>query len=70
MCDARVEHTEFGILPDIPCALDSTDMAKGKDTLIERARKEITKAANKEGNNRVAKAIQQKTPPLNEGRSS
>ena len=29
----------------------------------ERARKEITKAANKEGNNRVAKAIQQKLHP-------
>ena len=35
-------------------------MAKGKDTLIERARKENTKAVEKEGNNSVAKAIQQK----------
>ena len=63
MYDARMEHTEFGILPDIPCALDSTDMAKGKDTLIERARKEITKAVEKEGNNRVTQATQQKLHP-------
>ena len=43
MLDARMEHTEFGIQPDIPCALDSTKMAKGIDSMIEAARREITK---------------------------
>ena len=27
-----------GIAPDIPCTLDSTDVARGRDTLLERAR--------------------------------
>lgn len=37
--DARMQHTEFGIEPHTYCALDSTDQAKGIDTLIEAARK-------------------------------
>ncbi len=37
--DARMQHTEFGIEPHTYCALDSTDRAKGIDTLIEAARK-------------------------------
>ena len=36
--DAQMQHIEFGIEPDIPCALDSLDAARGIDTLIERAR--------------------------------
>ena len=37
--DAQMQQIEFGIAPDIPCSLDSTDMLKGRDTLIETARK-------------------------------
>lgn len=36
--DKDMQQIEFGIAPDIPCALDSTDAARGTDTLIERAR--------------------------------
>lgn len=36
--DAQMQHTEFGIEPHIHCALDSTDQAKGVDTIIEKAR--------------------------------
>lgn len=36
--DKDMQHIEFGILPDIPCTLDSADVARGRDTLMERAR--------------------------------
>lgn len=36
--DARMQHTEFGIEPDITCALDSADIMRQKDTMIEHAR--------------------------------
>ena len=36
--DAEMRHIEFGIAPDIPCSLDSADAARGRDTLMERAR--------------------------------
>ncbi len=36
--DKDMQHIEFGINPDIPCSLDSADIARGKDTLIEMAR--------------------------------
>ena len=36
--DKDMQHIEFGIAPDIPCTLDSTDVARGRDTLLERAR--------------------------------
>ena len=39
MYDAQMNHIEFGIEPDISISLDSTDVAKRKDTLIETARK-------------------------------
>ena len=39
MFDAQMNHIEFGIAPDIQCALDSTDILKGEDTLIETARR-------------------------------
>lgn len=39
MYDAQMQQIEFGIAPDIPCALDSVDAANGYDTLIETARK-------------------------------
>lgn len=45
MYDARMEQTEFGIQPDIVCALDSADMVRGFDTIIETARKELKKKA-------------------------
>jgi len=36
--DSQMQHIEFGINPDIPCSLDTADVIRGKDTLIERAR--------------------------------
>lgn len=41
MFDARMQHIEFGIQPDIPCALDSTLQQQGLDSMIEQARKEL-----------------------------
>lgn len=38
MYDAHMNHIEFGIEPDIECALDSTALLKGKDSIIEMAR--------------------------------
>jgi C-terminal processing protease CtpA/Prc len=37
MYNGSMQHIEFGIDPDIKVDLDSADVAKGKDTLIERA---------------------------------
>lgn len=37
--DARMTYTEFGIAPDINVAMKDEDLAKGKDTLIEFARR-------------------------------
>lgn len=36
--DAQMQHTEFGILPDISLALSGADLAQHKDTYIETAR--------------------------------
>jgi len=36
--DARMQHIEFGIEPDVPCALDESLAAEGKDSMIEAAR--------------------------------
>ena len=36
--DARMQHIEFGIQPDVPSALDETLAAQGTDTMIEAAR--------------------------------
>ena len=41
MYDAQMQHIEFGIQPDIACSLDSADMARGYDTIIEAARKKL-----------------------------
>lgn len=41
--DKDMEHIEFGISPDIPCTLDSADVARGRDTLMERARSLLRK---------------------------
>ena len=40
--DARKEQIEFGIAPDIPCALDAEKAAQGIDSMIERAREFIS----------------------------
>jgi len=40
--DSNRQHIEFGIAPDVPVALDSADVLRGKDTLIEAARKLMT----------------------------
>lgn len=42
MYDADMNHTEWGIDPDLKLDMDSTDMANGYDTLIERAIDYIT----------------------------
>ena len=39
MYDAQKQHTEFGIDPDIPAALNDESTAKGIDPIIETARK-------------------------------
>ena len=36
--DANMQHTEFGIAPDIKCSLDDTKAAQGIDSMIETAR--------------------------------
>lgn len=36
--DPRMQHTEFGIPPDIPCQMSGTHTARHLDTLIETAR--------------------------------
>ncbi|MBQ0048810.1 MAG: S41 family peptidase [Bacteroidales bacterium] len=38
MYDARMEHTEFGIAPDIPLALDIEAAQHGSDSMIDYAR--------------------------------
>lgn len=37
--DSQMRHIEFGIEPDITCSLDSTDLWRKEDTLIETARR-------------------------------
>ena len=39
MFDPDMKHQEFGIEPDIKVDMTSEDMHKGKDTIIETARK-------------------------------
>lgn len=39
--DKDMNHIEFGIMPDVPCSLITSDALMGKDTLIEEARKLI-----------------------------
>jgi hypothetical protein len=43
--DADRQHIEFGIAPDTVVSLDSLDLKKHRDTLIEAARKHIHQAA-------------------------
>lgn len=43
--DRDLRQIEFGIEPDVPCALDSADAARGTDTLIEKARRIIREGA-------------------------
>ena len=38
MFDAQMNHTEFGIQPDVPCSLKDEDVSRGRDSLIEAAR--------------------------------
>ena len=40
--DARMQHIEFGIEPDVPAALDEALAKEGKDSMIEEARKFIS----------------------------
>lgn len=41
MFDPQMNHLEFGIEPDIPVNMTSEDIKKGKDTIIECARKHL-----------------------------
>ena len=43
MYDPYMQHLEFGIEPDIKVDMTSEDMQKGKDTIIETARKQLKK---------------------------
>ena len=36
--DARMQHVEFGIEPDVKASLDESLAAEGKDSMIEQAR--------------------------------
>lgn len=40
--DARMQHVEFGIEPDVKASLDESLAASGKDSMIEAARKLLT----------------------------
>ena len=40
--DARMQHVEFGIEPDVKVSLDESLAASGKDSMIEAARKLLT----------------------------
>ena len=39
MYDRDKQDTEFGIAPDYPVSLTEEDMSKGRDTIIETARR-------------------------------
>ena len=39
--DSDMNHTEFGIEPDIKVSMSTEDMLNGKDTIIETARKQL-----------------------------
>jgi len=41
--DARMQHIEFGIEPDVPVGLNATQASEGKDSMIEEARRMISK---------------------------
>lgn len=41
--DADRQHTEFGIDPDVPVAMEIQDILRGYDTIIETARKTLLK---------------------------
>ena len=41
MFDPQMNHLEFGIEPDIPVNMTSEDIKRGKDTIIECARKHL-----------------------------
>jgi len=40
--DARMQHIEFGIEPDVPASLDDALASEGKDSMIEEARQLIS----------------------------
>jgi len=46
MYDAQMQQIEFGIAPDVRCSLSDVDVAKGVDTLIERARQLIRESVS------------------------
>ena len=44
--DARMQHIEFGIDPDIVVSLDEALAAQGKDSMIEAARRQLSQSKN------------------------
>ena len=44
--DARMQHIEFGIKPDVSVSLDAAQAAEGKDTMIEAARQFLSLQKN------------------------
>lgn len=45
--DKDMNHTEFGIEPDIKAGMEEEDMRNGKDTIIEKAREFLKEEASK-----------------------
>lgn len=45
--DKDMNHTEFGIEPDIKAGMEEEDMRNGKDTIIEKAREFLKEQASK-----------------------
>lgn len=45
--DKDMNHTEFGIEPDIKAGMEEEDIQKGKDTIIEKAREFLKQQASK-----------------------
>ncbi len=45
--DKDMNHTEFGIKPDIKAGMEEEDIQKGKDTIIEKAREFLKQQASK-----------------------
>ena len=40
--DKDMQHTEFGILPDVPLEMSGADIVQKKDTYIEKAREYLS----------------------------
>ena len=48
MFDAKMQQIEFGIQPDVACSLEDADVAKGKDTMMEKAKETLMSSLQNE----------------------